>query len=670
MKNKCVYQRNTNDCGVACLLSIIKYYRGNNTFENVRKLTRCGSNGITALNLVEASKKLGFKSRGLKCNYEDLNNLKKPLICHTILQNGYNHYIVLYKVNKNVVVFDPYLGIKKYTKEDFLKIWTGIVIELEPVRKIDIIKDNYFEYFKQVIKKHKNLYLKIILYSLFSIILTLIINYYFKALLDFNNLSSVFTFFMIVVIIKEFNDFFRNNALVKLENNILIDLNLDTHKKILSLPYYYFNSRTSGDIITKFNDLEHVKILLVKFPIYLFINIILLIFTSIILYIINSKLFIIFFTICIFYLLITIMTDKKLENMISVNQEQNSIKNAIFLENIKCISTIKNMNIKNLRHSIFKKVHDDFIISNINYEKFYIKINLIKNIILFMGINLVLFIGMKLVNTNEILLSDLILFNSLIMYFIDPLRELFELSPIVKNGINAIKRLSEIYDTNISNKNKIKDLNLDIKFNNLNFSYNGYDKVLNNINYSINFKDKMMVIGESGCGKSTLFKLLSKIYEVDNNMIRIGESDINDVEISDIITYVSEDEKLFNDTIYNNIVLDNNDDFIDDILEITGVNNMLVKNNLNLNSVIEEEGTNISKGEKQKIILSRVLLKNSKIIILDESLSGIEESEEYQIIEKVLSKYKDSTIIYISHSKVCMNLFNKILDFNKLKEEL
>lgn len=666
MKYKGVYQRNANDCGVASLLSIIKYYKGNNTFENIRYLTKCDNNGITALNLINASKKLGFDSRGLKCNYEDLFNLKKPLICHLILKNGYNHYVVLHKINgKEVMIFDPYSGIKKYTKFEFLDVWSKVVIELKPQRKLDYIKEDNYNYFKQIIFNNKKIYVEIILFSIISILLTLITNYYFKALMDFNNLCTIFIIFTIIILIREINDLYRNSKLVKLENKVLNELNINTHKKLLSLPYYYFNSRTKGDIITKFDDLEHIKNLLVKFPICVFIDTILLIFTIIILFNVNSKLFIIFSITCIFYLVVLIIFNNKIKCLVQNNQECNSIKNTILLENINSINTIKNMSIKDLRHNIFNKVYDLFISSNINYENVYIRLNFIKNIFLFIGINLTIYVGMHMVNSKILALSDLILFNSLTLYFIEPLKEICELSPVVKNGINAIKRVSEIYSIGEVNKYNLIPDNLDITFNNLNFSYNGYDNILNNINYKINYKDKVMVIGKSGSGKSTMFKLLSKVYEIEDDMIKIGNSDINSIDTSNIITYVSEEEKIFNDTIYNNIVLDKNNNDIDKIIEITNVKNILNDKNLDLNSIVREDGSNLSKGEKQKIILSRVLLKNSKIIILDESLSGVEEEEEFQIMSKILKEYKDSTIIYISHSRVCLNLFDKVLNFNK-----
>lgn len=669
MKYKKVYQRNTKDCGVACLLSIIKYYKGCNTFENIRYLTKCNDNGITALNLIEASKKLGFSSKGLKCNYEDLYKLQKPMICHLLLKNVYNHYVVLYEINeKGVLIFDPYYGIKKYTKKEFLSIWTNIVIELKKERKLDFIKENNTYYLKDIINNNKTSYIIIIFISLLIVLFSLLSNSYFKVLIDSKNTFSTFLIFVFIIIFKEIISLFRNKTLIKLESNVLKELNLKTHKKLLSLPYYYFNSRTSGDIITKFNDLEHIKNLLVNVPIYLLIDSALLIFTGVILSNISLKLFIIFLISCLSYLIILLLSNNKLKTLVQINQESNEMKNTYLYENINTINTIKNMNISNLRYSVFKGVYNNFIKSMINYENLYVNISFIKNIILFITINLILFLGINMVNNDVITLSNLILFNSLMIYFIEPLNEMYELSPLMKNGINAVKRVGEIYNIDIKKCN-INNTHYDIKFNNLSYSYDGYNNIFNSLNYNINEKDKVFVMGESGSGKSTLFKLLSKIYDVEDGTILIGNSNIKDVDISNIITYASDNEKLFNDTLRNNITLDNSVDNIENVLKITKVNEILNKKNITLDNIVEEEGTNLSKGERQKIILSRVLLKKSNILILDEVLSGVEIEEEYEIMKNILRIFKDKTIIYISHSKVCIPLFNKIINFDK-KEDL
>lgn len=669
MKYKGVYQRNSKDCAVACLLSIIKYYNGSNTFNNIRYLTKCSNNGVTALNLIEASKKLGFESKGLRCSYEDLFKLPKPLICHIKYDNGYTHFVVLHKVsNSGILVFDPYNGLKKYSKEDFLRIWTNIVITLKPIRKLDYIKENNMSYLKEIIINNLFYYIMIIIISLVVIFVSLFSSSYFKLLLESNNKNYILKLFLIIIAFKEIIVLLRNKILLKLESNVLTSLNVNTHKTLLSLPYYYFSSRTCGDIITKFNDLEYVKQILVDVPICMFVDVSLLIFSSIILININLKLFVIFLISCLLYVIILLLNDRKQKNIIEQVQDSNSIKTSYLYENINAIDSIKNMNISNLRHDRFKIVYNNYIKSLFKYERLCSNISFIKNIIFAFSTNIILYYGIKLVDNNVISLSNLILFNSLIVFFLNPLNEIYELFPLIKKGINSIKRVGEIFDIKINDSSVlVKDY--DIKINDLSHSFDGYNDVLLGVNYNINEKDKIMVLGESGSGKSTLFKLVSKIYESRVNSIYIGGNDINQVDVSNLITYVSENEKLFNDTLNNNIVLNNENSNLNRILEITKVKEILERKNISLNSIIEEDGTNLSKGEKQKIILSRSLLKSSKILILDESLSGLEIEEEYEIMKNILLEFKYKTIIYISHSKVCIPLFNKIINFDK-KEDL
>lgn len=662
---KGVYQQSLKDCGVACLLTIIKYYKGNNTFENVRYLTKCNNNGTSALNIVNASKKLGFDCKGIKCNYEYLEKIVMPCICHIELFNGYNHFIVLNKVNKKYVkVFDPEKGNKKLLKEEFNKIWTKNVIELIPNRKLDVIQTEKNNLLKKIIKENIYLYLFILILSFIFLCLNILNNYYFKTLLDNNNYIYILIIFVIIILLKEISNFIRNKIIMKLQYNVETYLYNNTHKKLLSLPIYYFNSRSKGDIITKFYDLEYIKDLLIQVPFTLFIDLFLIIITILILYFINSTLLKMFFLIIILYVLILEIFNKKIKNMVMTNQEKNSFKNSILLENINNIYSIKNMNIENYRNNIFNKSLISYCDSVKNYEKKYNFIILMKNLVLYIGTAYIIFYGIILTKNEIILLSELILFNSLIIYIVEPLNNLFNIIPLLKNSINALKRIDEIFLIENKVKNE-KIIKYDITINNLCFSYDGYKNILKNFSYYIKENEKLVVIGDSGIGKSTLFKIINSEYEIENNMIYIGSKDINLIDTSNVISYVSQDEKLFNDTLYNNIVLNNDYKEMDEILKITGINKLLYKKNINLDTLIGQEGLNLSKGERQRIILARVLLKKSKILILDEALNGIDEVEEKNILKSIKEKFNDKTIIYITHNINICNIFDKVLNFNQ-----
>ena len=658
---KGVLQRNIKDCGIACLLTIIKYYKGSNTYSNLYYLTKCDNNGISALNLINASNKLGFYSRGIKCDIDNLSNIYLPAICHVII-NNYNHYVVLYKVTKDdIYIFDPATGNKKLDISSFRSIWSGIVIELKPFRKLDNIKENYNE-FKLIIRSNWYHYFKIFLLSILGIIFSLVSNFYFKFLIEYDDIKSILIFFSIIIFIKEIIEYLKNRSIIKLDKIISNSLYIKIHEKLLSLPINYFNSRCKGDIITKVNDIEYIKELYLKMPIYVLIDTSMIIFISIILVGVSKILFLYFILIALIYVILILLTNKCEAKLIRENQDSNSDKNIVLLENIRNIETIKNINIEGYRHNKFKNKYQTYEKSVIEYSYYKNKIEIFKNIIVSLGINIILYLGIILVKQGSMKLSNLILFYSIMIYFIEPLNDIVLIRTIFKNGINAIKRVNEIFSITSNDTNK-EISNYDIKINNLSFSYDGYKDILKNIDYKIPYKSKLLVLGNSGIGKSTLFKIINKSYEVDSNKVFIGNVDINIIN-SKIISYVSQDEMLFNDTLLNNMVLDK-DKSIDEIIKITNVDKIMNNKNISFNNVIEEGGTNLSRGERQKIILARTLLRNNKIIILDEALNGLDFSEEKEILERIICKFKDSTIIYISHNRDLINLFDNIIEFKE-----
>jgi ABC-type bacteriocin/lantibiotic exporter with double-glycine peptidase domain len=177
----------------------------------------------------------------------------------------------------------------------------------------------------------------------------------------------------------------------------------------------------------------------------------------------------------------------------------------------------------------------------------------------------------------------------------------------------------------------------------------------------------MLILGSSGTGKSTLLKILYKYYEVNRNQVFINNHDINDFTIKDIrenITYISQNELLYNDTIRNNIILDRDiteKDFFK-VCNMVYVNDIVKDNILSYNYTLEENGANLSGGQRQRIILARSLLKNSKIILIDEGLNEIDINLERKILKNIFSYYKDKTIIIISHRLDNMDLYNKVIN--------
>ena len=184
-----------------------------------------------------------------------------------------------------------------------------------------------------------------------------------------------------------------------------------------------------------------------------------------------------------------------------------------------------------------------------------------------------------------------------------------------------------------------------------------------------------MIYGPSGSGKSTILKLLMKYYDVKRGMIFISGIDINDIKVESLrknITYISQNELLFNGTIIDNLKY-YSDDENNDIVNIARLLefNEILDNELGLNMLVEENGINLSGGQKQRIVLARALLKESDIILIDEGLSQIDVDLERKILSNVFDKYKNKTIIIISHRLENLDLYDRMVKVSdgKIKKD-
>jgi ATP-binding cassette subfamily B protein len=240
---------------------------------------------------------------------------------------------------------------------------------------------------------------------------------------------------------------------------------------------------------------------------------------------------------------------------------------------------------------------------------------------------------------------------------------------IVKERINELLELEE--ENIYMDSNMIQEVKGDIEVRNLTYSYNKKDNIINNLSLKIKAKEKVVIVSPSGYGKSTLSKILAKYINVDYGYVFFNNIDINDYNLWSIredITYSSQNEFLFNDSIYNNLKIKNTcDKEIKDTCKIMLVDEIYKKRNSDINMLLEENAGNLSGGERQRVLLARTFLKKSNIYILDESLSEIDKESERIILTNIFKKYKDKTIIVISHKGDNNNLYDRIIDLEKLE---
>lgn len=672
---KIVRQQDEKDCGVCSLLSIIRYYKGNVSLEQLRLDARTNNEGTTALNLVLASQKYGFDAVGMKV--ENLNDIKRlPAIAHLNLKKGYSHYVVIEKVTKDkIILMDPAKGkVVKFLWE-FQKEWSGVVLIFYPKQKIMVLKNDVtlFTIFKKVFISEKNLIKIIVLVSFLLTIFTIALGYYFQMFnslylnkYPINYLKVLVLVFAIFTCFKLFLTYYRSYLENHLNKNIDCLITSDFLKHLFNLPLNVITSRKSGEILSRVNELTSIKGLITEIFITYTLDFLIVVITTFLLIRISSKLFLILFLTTIFYLFVGIITKKSIFEKAYQNISIESEFNNTVLENIKMINSIKNLDavdgtLNKIERKLTHYLYDTYKVNTILN-----KINIFKVSCYEIGFFLINTFGFYFVYKGIINMIDLITFNALLNLYFEPLKNIVDSIPKYSFMKASITKINDFLGVRaeILGEEASTD-GYDISINNLNYSYNKYQNVLKSVNLNIKEGEFVLLQGASGSGKSTLCSILNKYITDYTGDILFGKMNYKDLSIKTIrenIVYVGQNENIFTGSIKENITFGNkvSDLNFDKICKICKVDDVANKKTFSYESLIGSDEGNISGGEKQRIILARAVLKDFNVLILDEALSEVDIKLELEILKSIRDNYKDKTIIYISHKKY-PNVFDKVI---------
>lgn len=669
------------DCGISCLSSIIKYYGGYVKREYLREITNTTREGVSLYSLKEGCTKLGIEAKAIQ---SDIKLLEKqvPFIAH-ILKDNFGHFVVISKItNKYITIMDPSCGIKKIDILKWNEITTNIYLLLKPVNKI--LKQENDKKITNILfpllKQYKVIIMLLLLLSLIYTLSNILISYQFQFFLELLNIKNleaiklIFIFLISIICLKEIANLFRSNFLNYF--NHLIDKTLlrDAYTHIIKLPYLYFKNHTKGDLITRIQDIFQIREVISKLLIACIMDFILIIFIYLVLLKISLKLSLIVFITTLLYLVIIYFYNKVIiKKLKSLKEEEIKVNNHL-IETITSYDTIKSMQIEdNLLNKLLVK-YSFFQDNSFNLYKSLNKETFFKNLIYGLGLLIIIYLGIKEVYYNNLSLNNLLVFNSLLIYFFDPLQDISSLQITLQEARLSFLRIQELFNVKEETLDTTNSINTyfkgNIKINNLIYSYNNIDNTLKCDKLEILAGEKVLLYGPTGSGKSTLMKLLVRYFSGYQGLIEIDDRNIQLLNLLDIrrkITYVSQDEILYTDTIYNNIVLDNKISYSEylDILKITGVDLIINRSLLKNDMLIENNGSNLSGGEKQRILLARALVKKSDIYIFDESLSAIDIKNERLILKNIFKRLKNKTIIVISHRFNNKDLYQRYVLINK-----
>ena len=671
-KSARIKQRDISDCGAACLASLAAYFGLYIPVSRIRQYAGTNKQGSNLLGLCKAAEQLHFYAKAARAGDNHFSGIPVPTIFHLNLENGFQHFVVVYKIGKrNVCFMDPAFG--KYIRRpigDFKKIWSGVILLVIPskgfARRNE--KKSVYARFRELVLPHKSMLIHALIGAIVYTILGLSTSIYVQKIIDFvlpdenHQLLNILSLSMLMLLcFRVIIGYLKSMIALRTGQQIDCRLILGYFRHLMQLPQQFFDCMRVGEIISRVNDAMRIRLFINDVALNMIVQILTIILGVTAMFLYYWKLALIVVMTLPVYLLIYLVSNRLNSKWQRKIMEAGSDMESHLVETLQGICTIKRHNAENyfnhktenkflpLMQSVFRGSRREIFLSNASEWT----TGLLVIIILWTGSHLAL---------NQILSpGELLSFYTLAAFFTIPIQSLVSANKPMQDALIAADRLFEIIDleTEAGDKEQICIHKLpggDLVFENVQFSYGPGSPVFNGLQLRIRQNQITAITGESGCGKSTLHSLLQKLYALNGGSIRIGEIDIQDIStviLRSRIGAVSQQTSFFLGDFISNIALGEKEPDIERIFEICrrlGIHEFVDRLPGRYHSIIREQGLNLSGGQRQRLGIARALYRDPDILILDEATSALDPESEKKVLETLLWFYNgNKTIIVIAH---------------------
>lgn len=667
---KLIKQFDETDCGAACLAMLASHFGSHLSITKIREVAGTDREGTSLKGMLEAAKKLNLDAKAVKGSGQIFSKkFPVPLIAHLQYQNGSNHFVVIAKINeKRVWIYDPALGKISYKKEKFLKIWSGYLILVSPTPDFVIQKSGHaLLKFVPLITPHIRLLAFMVLISLVLSLFGILSGLYFKFFVDdiigskAHTSLHVLSFALVcLTVFSAILTVCRSQFLRVFTMKTNISLSISYIKHVLYLPLNFFETRRTGEILSRFNDSDKIRTTLSNIALGTLLDLLMMVFTGIYLGVTSYKLFLILIITVPLSSFVVWASSKFFAKNYREQMEQSAELNSYLVEMLGGIPVIKSINAQGYSTEEYERRLVSYIDLGQKAWNYGNVKELITSIISGVGANLIYWIGGYLILKDTLSLGELISFNTLAGYFTGPLARFIELQPQIQEAIVAAERIGEIYgleEEKLKSKNGLNNskISLPIELRNASFRYGSRRNVFTDLSFSTGDNRKIAFVGASGCGKSTLMKLFLHFYDVNEGGVFIGNQDIRDIDTGYLrsrIGYVPQEVYLFSGTVFENIVMGRSGYSLEDVqyaCRLAQADNFIEDMPDKYYAKISERGASLSGGERQRIALARALLSKPDILLLDEATSALDTVSERGFQKVVDELGKEIITITIAH---------------------
>lgn len=682
-----VKQYDSMDCGIACISMIALNYGKQHTLSNLRKLCYTTREGVSLLGISDTLEHIGFKTIGGKLTFD---KLKRNVLLPCIVHWDQEHFVVVNKFkSKNifrkqakVYVSDPAHGRITYSEEQFKQHWIstksggeekGIVLAMEPTQEFYNLENDEsnrrsIKFLLRYFMKYKRFFGQLIVGLLLGSLFQLVFPFLTQAIVDIGiankNIGFIYLILLaqfILIVSRMSVDFIRRWILLHISTRINISLISDFFIKLMKLPMTYFDTKLTGDILQRINDHARVEQFLTTRTLNAIFSLFTLVIFGFVLWTYDILIFAVFLFGSLLYILwIMIFLKKRRELDYKYFEAKAKNQNKTY-QLIQGMQEIKLQNSEKRHRWEWEDVQADLFQINITSLKLEqiqeagnIFINETKNIIITV-------IAALAVINNEMTLGMMLATQYIIGQLKLPIDQTIALIHDSQDTKISLERINEIHEKENENANKkirkhdFGDKN--IVFENITFQYDGphSKKVLNKIKLNIHQGKVTAIVGASGSGKTTLIKLLLQYYCPINGIIKVGEHNLQTFNTTwwrNQCGAVMQDGFIFSESIASNIA--SCDTEIDktklaNAAKTANIHGFIMELPLKYNTIIGNEGQNLSQGQKQRILIARAVYKDPDFLFFDEATNALDANNEKLIVKNLQEFYKDKTVIVVAH---------------------
>jgi subfamily B ATP-binding cassette protein HlyB/CyaB len=662
-------QLSETDCGAACLSMILRYYGKHVSINRLRDLANVSREGATLHSVAEAAETLGFHTRGIRASYEHLPKVELPAVAHW---EGF-HYIVLYEATpERVVVADPAIGLRKLTREEFEKGWTGYLLLMTPTPKIESVEESKttFGRFLPLLKPYRALLFEIFLASLVLQLFGLATPIFTQVIVDqvlvqksTSMLNVLLIGMLLVAVFQTATTALRYYLLVHTTRRLDMQMVVNFYRHILSLPMRYFEERKVGDILKRFNENARIRDFLTGRAIGVTLDCLMVFVYLALMFYYNVKLTLVALAFIPGYIILTIVVTPIFKRQYREAFEKSAEADSQMVESVTGVGTVK---ATAAERRIRWKLEGLIIKSlNVQFRSALTGMGVISvgNLLQTLNVIFLFWYGAHLVIDGELSVGQLIAFNVLVGNITRPILSVVDLWREFQEINIALERLNDVFDAKpeedptkqaLINMPRIRG---HIKFDNVTFRYpTRADKnALSNINLEILPGQTVALVGRSGSGKTTFANMLLRLHQPNEGRIYIDGYDLRQVSINSLrsqVGVVPQDVFLFSGTIRENIAFGDPDAPLEQVVGasmLAGAHEFVSELPLGYETKIGERGQSLSGGQKQRIAIARALFKKPRILIFDEATSALDTESERAIQQNLDQILKDRTTLIIAH---------------------